>query len=59
MECKNYHNCTNKTKHGLSFCDDCLTGLLEHELNIDDIVEGLENAIYPIWDRMKNNKEEA
>jgi len=53
MECKNYRNCGNKTEYDLSFCDACLNGLLEHELHIDDIVEGLENAVHPIWDRIK------
>ena len=55
MKCRN-RNCGNKTEHDLTFCEDCLTGLLEHELHIDDIVEGLENAIHPIWDRLKNKK---
>ena len=56
MKCKNYRNCGNKTEHDLSFCHDCLNGLLEHELHIDDIVEGLENAVHPVWDRMKNKE---
>ena len=56
MNCKNYRNCGNKTEHDLSFCNDCFNGLLEHELHIDDLVPGLENAIHPIWDRIKNGK---
>ena len=53
MKCRNY-SCKNKTEHELSFCNDCLNGLLEHELYIDDIVKGLDNAVHPIWDRIKN-----
>jgi len=53
MKCKNYRKCKNQTDNGVYFCNACLTGLLEHELHIDDIVKGLENAIHPIWDRIK------
>lgn len=57
MKCKS-KNCKNKIEDGLLFCNACLSDLLEHELHIDDIVLGLENAVHPIWDRIKNDKEE-
>jgi len=55
MECISI-NCTNEPKAGSTFCPACLNGLLEHELHIDDLVPGLENAIEPTWERIKNEK---
>ena len=49
-------NCTNEPKTGSTFCPACLQGLLEHELHIDDLVPGLENAVHPIWDRITIEK---
>jgi len=40
----------------LTFCNACLFGMLEHELYIDDLVPGLENAIVPNWERIKSEK---
>ena len=55
MECKSI-KCINKTERGLTFCNACLSGMLEHELSIDDLLPGLENAVEPTWERIKNEK---
>lgn len=38
------------------FCAVCLDGLLTKELHIDDLVPDLENAVYPVWDRITEEK---
>ena len=48
--------CNKKTEGVLTFCNACLSGMLWHELQIDDLVPGLENAIEPNWERIKNEK---
>jgi len=51
-------NCTNipEIEHGLTFCNACLSGMLDFELHVDDLVPGLENAVEPTWERVKMNK---
>lgn len=53
MKCTSI-KCNNESELDLTFCNACLSGMLEHELHIDDLVPGLENAVHPIWDRIKN-----
>ena len=52
MKCKSI-KCNNWPEKGLTFCNACLSGMLEHELFIDDLVPGLENAIESNWERIK------
>ena len=54
MKCKSI-KCNNETAE-CTFCEDCLDGLLNHELHIDDLVPGLENSIEPTWERIKTEK---
>jgi len=54
-ECKSI-KCNNKQEEGLTFCNYCLSGMLSHELCIDDLVPGLENAIEANWERIKKQK---
>jgi len=55
MKCKSI-KCNKQLEKELTFCPACLSGLLEHELSIDDLVPGLENAIEPNWERIKIEK---
>ena len=48
-----------KPKRIVHFAKNCLDGLLNHELQIDDLVPGLENAIEPTWERIKNEKRKS
>lgn len=47
--------CTNRPEPGATFCNACLSGMMEFELHVDDLVPGLENAIEPTWERVKMN----
>jgi len=50
--------CTNETEPELHFCNSCLSGMLDFELHVDDLVPGLENAIEPTWERVKIKRKE-
>jgi len=47
--------CTNRPEPDLTFCNYCLSGMLDFELHIDDLVPGLDNAVEPTWERVKIN----
>jgi len=52
------NGCTRKALESIHFCNSCLNGMLEHELHIDDLIPELENAVNPVWDRIKEGKYE-
>ena len=58
MECISI-KCKNKPAPELSFCDNCLIGMLYNKLHIDDLVPGLEDSLEPNWERIKKAKRRA